>query len=552
MAEELLFVLIPALPLVWGLLALWPTARRLVAVGGALPAFPALVAAAVLPNGAGASTPWLLLGAEWALEPGMRALLAASALVWAMAGLYARGYLGGQSHRWRFDLFFHLTMAGNLGLLVATDPATFYTLFALMSLASYGLVVHTGTGAARRAGRIYLVMAMLGEVALLAGLVGVAIGHEEFWPALALGLAIKAGVIPLHVWLPLAHPVAPVPASAVLSAAMIKAGLVGWLRFPPPVTEIEFWGTVLMILGGFGALAAAGVGLTQRRPKEVLAYSSVSQMGVMVAALGAAWTQPGLAIPLQAAVIAYAVHHALTKGTLFLVIGWLDRGGGMAARVVLAAGALVMAGLPATGGAAAKALLKEPLARLPEGAGLAAALLTLSGLATATLMVRLWVVVRSTRDQATQDRATEPPPRSMVVATVAVAVAMVVVPLVWGPLTAGLTDPLGKGLFEAMTPLLLAMVLGAWLFRWRGDEPWGPSVPPGDLLALLPRWWNRIEPCRPQMRGAARRRRRVSQVVARVSGGVRRAEAHLASWGGLGLALGAVLLLLAATVAVAG
>jgi hypothetical protein len=111
---------------------------------------------------------------------------------------------------------------------------------------------------------------------------------------------------------------------------------------------------------------------------------------------------------------------------------------------------------------------------------------------------------------------------------------------------------LGKGLFEALTPLLLAVVLGAWLVRWRGDEPWGPSVPPGDLLALLPRWWNRIEPCRPPRREAARRRQRVSQRVARVSGGVRRAEAHLASWGGLGLALAAVLLLLAATVVVAG
>jgi formate hydrogenlyase subunit 3/multisubunit Na+/H+ antiporter MnhD subunit len=545
MIEALIFWLIPALPLAWAALALWPAARRLVAAGGALPAFPALVAAVVLPNGAVASTPWLLLGAEWALEPGMRALLAASALVWAMAGLHARGYLAGQPGRWRFDAFFHLTMAGNLGLLVATDPATFYTLFALMSLASYGLVVHTGTDAARRAGRIYLVMAMIGEVALLAGLVGVAIGHEEFWPALALGLAIKAGVIPLHVWLPLAHPVAPVPASAVLSAAMIKAGLVGWLRFPPPAGEAEFWGMVLGSLGAVGALAAAGVGLTQRRPKEVLAYSSVSQMGVMVAALGAAWTQPALAVPLQAAVIAYAVHHALTKGTLFLVVGWLDRGGGMVARAVLAVGALVMAGLPATGGAAAKALFKEPLASLPEGAGLAAALLTLSALATATLMIRLWMVARSPGG-----REKGPAPRSMVVATTSVAIAMVVVPLLWAPLAEGAVTSMGKALAETVGPLLLAAVLGAWLIQRRGEAPWGPAIPPGDVLALSPRWPARTEP--PRRGRPSRPRWRVSRVVAEASGGLRRLEARLASWGGLGLALGAVLLLLAVSVAVAG
>ncbi|SFC94046.1 Formate hydrogenlyase subunit 3/Multisubunit Na+/H+ antiporter, MnhD subunit [Thiohalospira halophila DSM 15071] len=542
MAEELLFVLIPALPLAWGLLALWPPVRRLVAAGGALPAFPALVAAAVLPAGAGAESPWLLLGTEWGLEPGMRALLAVSALVWAAAGLYARGYLVGQPGRWRFDAFFHLAMAGNLGLIVATDPAAFYTLFALMSLASYGLVVHTRTGAARRAGRIYLVMAMVGEVALLAGLVGVATNHQGLWPALALGLAIKAGVIPLHVWLPLAHPVAPVPASAVLSAAMIKAGLVGWLRFPPPADETVLWGMVLLTLGIVGALVAAAVGLTQRRPKEVLAYSSVSQMGVMVAALGTAWAHPALAGPLQAAVIAYAVHHALTKGTLFLAVGWLDRGGGGAARIALAVAALAMAGLPATGGAAAKALLKEPLKALPEAAGLGATLLALSALATATLMVRLWVV---TRPMAGSEVG--PAPRPMAVATTAVAAAMLAVPLLWGPLAAGLAASVNKGLFQTLAPLLLAGVLGAWLLRWRGDAPWGPAIPAGDLLALGSRWRRRAGPRRHRVGRGVEPRPWLPHGLGAVSSGLRRAEGGLAAWGGLGLALGVVLGLLAVT-----
>ncbi|MFW5910099.1 MAG: complex I subunit 5 family protein, partial [Thiohalospira sp.] len=419
--SESLFLLVPAVPLVWGLLAVWPRTRALVAAGGALPAFPALLAAALLPAGAGAESPWLLLGTEWRLEGWLRPLLAASALVWAAAGLYARGYLASDPRRWRFDLFFHLAMAGNLGLLVVADPVAFYTLFTLMSLASYGLVIHAGGAEARRAGRVYVVMAIVGEVALLAGMLGEVAGLTALWPALAAGLAIKAGVIPFHVWLPLAHPVAPVPASAVLSAAMIKAGLVGLIRFPSP--EPALWGPVLVALGITGALGAAAVGLTQRRPKEVLAYSSVSQMGVMAAALGAAWAQPVLAAPLQAGLIAYAVHHALTKGMLFLAVGWIDRGGGVAARVTLAAGALVMAGAPATGGAAAKALLKEPLKALPGGGSVAVVLLTVSAVATALLMVRLWVVVAgSERGPA------EGAPRAVAVATMAVAMAMIAVP----------------------------------------------------------------------------------------------------------------------------
>ncbi|MFW6350471.1 MAG: proton-conducting transporter membrane subunit, partial [Thiohalospira sp.] len=426
--------------------------------------------------------------------------------------------------------------AGNLGLLVVADPVAFYTLFTLMSLASYGLVIHAGGAEARRAGRIYVVMAIVGEVALLAGMLGEVAGLTALWPALAAGLAIKAGVIPFHVWLPLAHPVAPVPASAVLSAAMIKAGLVGLIRFPSP--EPALWGPVLVALGITGALGAAAVGLTQRRPKEVLAYSSVSQMGVMAAALGAAWAQPVLAGPLQAALVAYAVHHALTKGMLFLAVGWVDRGGGVAARLTLAAGALVMAGAPATGGAAAKALLKEPLKALPDGGSVAVVLLTVSAVATALLMVRLWVVVAgSERGPA------EGAPRAVAVATMAVAMAMIAVPLVWVPLTAGAMASVTDGLGDAVLPLVLAGVAGAWLARLYGDRPWGPALPAGDLLALVPRGGRR----RPTSDRIGRSRGRVPrQVVLSLFGRLRRAEAGLAAWGGIGAALGAVGALLAA------
>lgn len=518
-----LLPLVPALPLLWAALVLLPRTRALVAATAAIPALPALLAAGLLPEGAGATTDWLLLGTEWRLEGPGRALLAVSGLLWAAAGLFGQGYLMGKARRWRFDGFFQLTMAGSLGLIVAVDAVGFYTLFALMSLASYGLVVHQGDAEARRAGRVYIILAVAGEVGLLVGLIGLAGGFPGTWPSLALGLAIKAGLLPLHVWLPLAHPVAPVPASAVLSGAMVKAGLLGWLRFPPPEAP-EFWGLVLAGLGAAGALYAGLVGITQNRPKVLLAYSTVSQMGVMAAALGLAWARPE-ATALAGVVAAYAVHHALTKGTLFLGVGWLEAGGGPAARLTVWLGALVMAGLPATGGAAAKALLKEPLGSLPVGLELAGWWLTASAVVTAVLMARLLVVLPAA---GTGTR------RSLGLAAAGLAVAMLVVPWVWPPLAGGAAYSVTKGLVNALGPLAIAAVAAGLLAWRRGARPWGPAVPVGDLLALLPSavWFPRV-----RVPSGKRLKARLRREMGEASGRLRRGEAALAGWGATGLAL---------------
>jgi L-aminopeptidase/D-esterase-like protein len=103
---------------------------------------------------------------------------------------------------------------------------------------------------------------------------------------LLLGFGLKAGLVPLHVWLPLAHPAAPMPASAVLSGAIIKAGIIGLVRFLPFEAGAPGWGIALGALGLFGAFYAVAFGVLQRNPKTILAYSSVSQMGVVMAALG--------------------------------------------------------------------------------------------------------------------------------------------------------------------------------------------------------------------------------------------------------------------------
>jgi hydrogenase-4 component B len=115
---------------------------------------------------------------------------------------------------------------------------------------------------------------------------------------LAAGFAVKAGIMPLHVWLPLAHPAAPVAASAVLSGALIKAGLIGWLRLLPlGGAAWPGWGTVFVVVGLTTAIAGALIGVAQTRPKVVLAYSSVSQMGIIATLVGVGLLAPAAAPP---------------------------------------------------------------------------------------------------------------------------------------------------------------------------------------------------------------------------------------------------------------
>ena len=100
------------------------------------------------------------------------------------------------------------------------------------------------------------------------------------------GFALKIGLVPLHVWMPLAYTAAPIPAAAVLSGAAVKAGVIGLIRFLPLGAAMPGWGEALVALGFFSAFYGVAVGITQANPKTVLAYSSVSQMGVIAAVLG--------------------------------------------------------------------------------------------------------------------------------------------------------------------------------------------------------------------------------------------------------------------------
>ena len=407
--------LVPAAPLALLILCLLPGARP--ALRGLVPvaALPALAAALADPVAAPVRFDWLLLGTEFALTGIARTFLAFTALLWALAGWQAVRLLATDASRDRFLACFLLAMTGNLGLLVAQDMASFYTFFAMMSLASWGLVLHGGGAAQVFAGRVYIAFVVAGEIALFAGL---AIG--AFWAGearlaamagpevprlatvlMAAGFLVKLGAVPLHLWLPPAHAAAPAPASAVLSGAMLKAGLFGLMTVLPlgaaPWPEAAA-GLAAMALAGL--ILAPVLGLVQGDPKAVLAYSSVGQMSLMALGLAAALAAPGAWPLIGPALVLLAAHHAFAKAALFLGVPAVWTTTGMVRLAViglLALPALALAGLPWTSGWLAKTALKTGLAEAPPGWGvwLGAALFAAS-LGTALLMLRaLWLLGRA-------------------------------------------------------------------------------------------------------------------------------------------------------------
>ncbi|MDZ7709494.1 MAG: complex I subunit 5 family protein [Roseovarius sp.] len=336
------------------------------------------------------TVPDLLLGVTLGLTEGGRLLLGMAAALWCLAGLAAQP-MAGKPHVAIFAGFWTLTLTGNLGVFLARDIVTFYVAFAAVSLAAWFLIVHDRTPKAMQAGTVYIVIALAGEVALLVGLIlgadaagsmDIVDVREALGPLplalLVIGFGIKAGLVPLHVWLPLAHPAAPVPASAVLSGAIVKAGLFGLILFLPEGT----FGMVLIGLGLAGAFGAALWGLTQANAKTVLAYSTISQMGLMIGLIGAG----GAA---REAVPYVALHHGFAKGALFLSVGVM-----LAARArwqrlaCLAVAGIVsasVAGFPLTGGALAKTVAKDGLSEI------AVTVLSLSSVTTSLILI--WFLV---------------------------------------------------------------------------------------------------------------------------------------------------------------
>jgi formate hydrogenlyase subunit 3/multisubunit Na+/H+ antiporter MnhD subunit len=424
-------------------------------------------------------------------------LLGVAALLWIAAGVYAPRYLRSEPHGVRFAVCWLLTLIGNIGVFTTADLASFYLAFALVSIPAYGLLVHEATPENQRAGGIYMALTLLGENFLLMGFILLAAAtptgslritdclaalpaspwRDATLALLIAGFGLKAGLVPLHVWMPLTYTAAPAPAASVLSGAVVKAGVIGLIRFIPFDHALPGWGGALASAGLLSAFYGVAVGITQPNPKTVLAYSSVSQMGLIAAVVGMGLANGDLGAAF--AVTFYAAQHILAKGALFLVIGVVAATGSARLWPVLfpaAVLALSLGGLPLTGGALAKLAVKEPL-----GNGAASLLATLAAAGSTLLMLHFLRCLKKAAKPADRETA----PAGLVLPWLAMALAAVVVPwlLYFANGVGTLYEALSpSALWEALWPTLIGALLVIGLRRW---GKFLPDLPAGDIVVVV-------------------------------------------------------------------
>ncbi|WP_051391256.1 proton-conducting transporter membrane subunit [Paraburkholderia mimosarum] len=497
--SQTLLIAAVGLPLLMLLLSASAPVRRRLPAWFAVAPLPALAAAV----GASPSETLMLGHSRFALRfaidtPGAL-LLGTAALLWLFAGIYASRSLRAQRSVDGFVVCWLMAMTGNVGVFLAADLIGFYLMLAVLSVGASGLVLQGEGADARYAGGLYLGIALLAEAFVLAALIllaqatpggsllirdaAAALPGSAWRDATLLllltGLGMKAGMVPLHFWMPYAYRAAPVPAAAVMSGAVVKASVIALVRFLPftPGDAWPHFGIPLAALGMFGAFYGVAIGITQSEPKVVLACSSVSQMGFLMAVTGM-----GLAAGDPATVVAaayYAAHHLLVKGTLFLAVGVVAlTGAGSLRRVLLptAVIALGLGGLPLTGGALAKYAAKDLLR-----GDLAGSLAVASSVATTLLMLHFVRCLRATA--ATDAHARAPAPLALA------WLAMVLASLL-GPWVLYLHIPVGTlpdalapaALWSALWPVLAGAALAIGWDRWRRKAP---RVPVGDVGVIL-------------------------------------------------------------------
>ncbi len=358
----------------------------------------------------------------------------------AVAAVYGWAYLSESRHRKSrgpAGFYFCLFVAGMTLVLIARTAVLFLVAWEVMSLSAFFLVTFEHEQAeARRAGWVYLIATHLGVAFLVALFAGLSFhaGTTEFGgyghtpaagPALAgllfvlalVGFGTKAGLVPLHVWLPEAHSAAPSHVSALMSGVMIKMGVYGLLRTltflgPPP----PWWGLALAAAGAVTAVVGIALASYQRDIKRVLAYSSVENLGLIALALGVglwgvAAGRPAVAALGVTACLLHVWNHAAMKGLMFLAAGSvvhgtgtrdMERLGGLMRRMpwtgtVMVLGAVAIAALPPLNGFTGKWLLYLGLADWSLGASpdrgltplLMIGLLALVGGLSAVTFVRL-------------------------------------------------------------------------------------------------------------------------------------------------------------------
>ncbi len=303
-------------------------------------------------------------------------------------------------------LHYHIFLASMALVVLADDAYFFMVAWELMAISSYFLVVSQHRlPEIRRAGFLYLLMAHLGALCLLLSFGVLQGGKWQFtfdamrgapltpgWATVAfllalLGFGAKAGLVPLHGWLPEAHPAAPSPVSAMMSGLMLKTAVYGMLRITFDLLHVQFWqwGVLVLVLGLFSALYGAIFAGVKTDIKRLLAYSSIENIGLIFTGIGLAILFAACHLPLLAALalsaaLLHALNHAFFKSLLFLATGnvlhatkrrSLGALGGLAHTMPWVAtlalvGTLAIAGLPPLNGFVSEWLLLQAFLFTPQ------------------------------------------------------------------------------------------------------------------------------------------------------------------------------------------
>ena len=322
--------------------------------------------------------------------------------MWLMSMAFSKEYMAHYSNKLRYYVFSVLTYVATVGVFLSADLITTFLFFEIMSFTSYVWVVQDERKESLRAGETYLAIAVMGGLVMLMGLMmlynltgtlNIAglneaikpyIGSTELYVVgclMLFGFGAKAGAFPLHIWLPKAHPVAPAPASALLSGVLTKAGIFGVL-----ITSCEIfagdakWGTLILLIGVITMFLGALLALFSIDLKRTLACSSVSQIGFILVGIGMQdllFDENMLAVR---GTLLHMVNHSMIKLCLFMAAGVvymnlhaLDlneiRGFGRKKpllNAIFLMGALGIGGIPLWNGYISKTLLHEAIVEYTE------------------------------------------------------------------------------------------------------------------------------------------------------------------------------------------
>lgn len=323
---------------------------------------------------------------------GFRCIYAAIAtFMWMITGLLSPEYFSHYRNRNRYYLFQLITLGATVAVFLSADLYTTFVFFEIMSLCSYVWVAQDEKEGPLRAGGTYLTVAVLGGMVLLMGVfllyhqtgtllisqLPAACAGKNLWAAslcMFVGFAAKAGAFPIHIWLPKAHPVAPAPASSLLSGILTKTGIFGILVISCKILIFDtYWGAFVLIIGVITMFLGALLALFSVNFKRTLACSSVSQIGFILVGVGMLvllGEENALAVR---GTFLHMVNHSMFKLVLFLVAAVifmnthkLDlneiRGFGRKKKLLMICyllGALGIGGFPGWSGYISKTLLHE-------------------------------------------------------------------------------------------------------------------------------------------------------------------------------------------------